>query len=406
MFSRPAALLITAFFLGLLIFTQLPKVPLLAIGLICALLAWAIESSRKRSAREALEQETARQAVAQQQPQMRDLLIQDAIRLELGSQLTGNEALLEQVRQVRWALAEELGLLLPNVCVSRGETLDATQYRFLMNGAAVAEYVLRTDRLLAVEGTFVAGAVEGLQTTEPMRKTPAFWILPEDRETAEGRGYRVLTPQEVMLEHLAETARTFAPELLSRTATQHLLEELRSLAPEVVKALVPEKMSVFEVQCVLQKLLAERVSIRPLGRILEALEEHIGQTRNPQKLVEYVRVKLGRQIVSPYLDADGGLYVLTFSPSLEEKLREAFEYTDDDLTTHLLPQDCDALGRVLEVQYVQSTLLGKRWVVLVAEEIRGAVRSVIADRLPLLPVLGLAEIPAGTRLEYVDMVDI
>ena len=218
-------------------------------------------------------------------------------------------------------------------------------------------------------------------------------------------GYEVLSPIDVTMSHLAEIARAFAPELLSRTATQSLLNELKTLAPDVVNSLIPEKLSVSEVQKVLQQLLAERVSIRALGLILESLEEHAAQTKNPVQLAEFARIKLGRQITSQSLDVDGRLYVLTLSPAVEEHVRAGFHYTDDGLETHLAPADCEKLCKLLEIQFTQMQMAGKRWSLLVTNEIRSAVRRILEARVPLLPVLGFQEVPTGTRLEYVDMID-
>ncbi|MDO4576059.1 MAG: flagellar biosynthesis protein FlhA [Planctomycetia bacterium] len=394
-FSRPQALLMTAAFLALLAFTELPRIPLLLLGAVCVAVAWFLDAEKKEQARKDAARQENDAAKERKQVRMGDLLILDSVELELGDALVSwaDGELLDRIADVRAELARELGFLLPNVRVCDGKNLGGSEYRIRVNGSPVAEGGVRLGKWLAVEDVFITGTPQGLATKAPVHGTPAYWVAPEATEEAKEYGFRIFSPQDVLVEHLSESARKYAPELLSRDATQRLLDALAQRSPVVVRELIPDKMTVGEVQRVLQLLLAERVSIRSLGTILEALGEHISQTRNPVRLADFARQKLGRWIASRHLDPDGSLHVLSVPQEFEEKIRDGFDYTDDDLVTHLEPTDCDAFCKTLSVRYTACAMSGTPAVLLVSPQIRAAVRRLTEAVLPAMPVLSYTEVP-------------
>ncbi len=98
---------------------------------------------------------------------------------------------------------------------------------------------------------------------------------------------------------------------------KRLLDSMSESHPKLVEELVPKLMTLGEVQRVLQQLLREQVSIRDLGAILEVLVEAAQQSKNVVHLVESVRQSLGRGLVHPLLDGEGGLRVLMLEQGLE-----------------------------------------------------------------------------------------
>ncbi|MGN1273883.1 MAG: FHIPEP family type III secretion protein, partial [Thermoguttaceae bacterium] len=360
LFSRPAALMVTGGMLAMLALTPLPKLPLLILAVGCEILAFMLWNDEKKAADlQAAQDELAAKAAAKEQSkkaaevQLAEAIQTEAIQLELGADLlswldsgttntgttntgttntgttnTGTTLpaslngkgpeissaqpnLLDEIQNVRRKLAQEFGFLMPAVRVTGGEDLDGNAYRIRVHGSVAAEQVLRLDSLLAVEGPYAGGELEGLKTTEPIQKRAAVWISPDLKDDAEADGYEVWTPGEVLTRHLAELATQFAPELLMHDDVQNLLDELAKTSPAAVRDVVPETLSVQEIQRVLQRLLAERVPIRSLGRILETLGRAAQRTKNPVLLTEAVRAALGRLITSRNLDADGLLRALT-----------------------------------------------------------------------------------------------
>ena len=131
---------------------------------------------------------------------------------------------------------------------------------------------------------------------------------------AEALGYTVVDGESVIVTHLTETIRQHAAELLTRQETRMLLDRLKEHNAAVVEEVVPDVLSVGEIQRVLQALLREGVSIRDLGSIVEAMGDKARLTRDPGLLAEYARQALGRAISAPHLDAERRLRAITLDP--------------------------------------------------------------------------------------------
>ena len=159
------------------------------------------------------------------------------------------------------------------------------------------------------------GQLAGIPTTEPAFGLPAVWVADAGRAEAEALGWTVVDAESVVVTHLTETIRSHAAELLTRQETRHLLDQLKEVNAAVVEEVVPDVLSLGEVQRVLQSLLREGVSIRDLGAVVEAIGDKARLTRDPAMLAEYARQALGRTIVAPYLDHEGTLRAIALDPN-------------------------------------------------------------------------------------------
>ncbi len=155
----------------------------------------------------------------------------------------------------------------------------------------------------------------------------AVWITDAQRAEAEALGYTVVDAESVVVTHLTETIRRHTADLLTRQDVRTLLDSLKEHNAAVVDEVVPDLLSVGELQRVLQALLREGVSIRDLGAIVEASGDRARVTRDPELLAEYARQALGRTIVSPYLDAERTLRAITLDPHLEQEVSDAIAQT-------------------------------------------------------------------------------
>ena len=416
LFSSPVVLALTGAVLFLLAITPLPKLPLLILGTGCEILAFMLFSDAKKLAeaarRQAKDEEkkrTGEEARKAAEVRTGEAIQSEAIELELGAELvpwTQCEAefdLLAEIQNIRRTLAREFVFLMPAVRVTSGDGLDGNAYRIRLAGSPAAEQVLRLDSLLAVEGIYAAGPVNGLQTKEPVDHQPAVWIHPELQEEAEALGHDVYAPGKVLVRHLKELALEYAPELLTLDDVQALLDELARSAPMTVRDVVPEMLRVQEIQTVLQRLLAERVPIRNLGQILETLGRTASRTHHPVELTEAVRAALGRLIVSRCVDADGVLHVLTLEPDLEAKLAEVLELTEDGVSAFLSPTAQEWFVKQTAFQAQKIQMLGLHAVLLVSPMVRAGIRELTWRVTPRIQVLSYAEVPRTTRLEQIEM---
>ncbi len=259
------------------------------------------------------------------------LLKMDELTLEIGFQLIpladekqGGQ-LLNRVRSLRRHLATELGFIVPPVHIADNLRLKPREYTVSLRGVEIARWQMETNCVLAVNADPKARQLPGLEVTEPAFGAAARWIQKGLEEQALAAGYSVADQTTVIGTHLGELIRRHAHELLGRQETKRLLDTTNESHPKLVEELVPKLLTLGEVQKVLQQLLREQVSIRDLGPILEVLVEAAQQSKQVVHLVESVRQSLGRGLVHPLLDQEGGLRVLAIEPNLEAELVATFD---------------------------------------------------------------------------------
>ena len=419
--ARPIVLVITAVFLAALAMTSLPKVPLLTLGVGCVGLA-AVLSRKKPADREAepdeVEPDTSGDADATPPQHVEHLLAVDAMRVELGYALVrlvdpqqdAAEAkvtmtMLDRIAALRRQIALELGLVVPPIRIRDNLALDARGYVLSVRGAKVAGGRLYPGQLLAIAPDHPAGQLLGREATDPAFGSPAVWIGPSQREHAERLDYTVVEPSGVLATHLAEVVRRHAAELLSRERTAALLENLRASAGNLVEE-VTEKLRIGQIQKVLQHLLTERVPIRDLEAILEAVGEAADRTDETGRIAEHVRARLGRTLSQQYCDEDGRLWCAALDAELEETLHTHLSLAGRPATASVIPPELSE--RLSEAAAVAADGLrrrGKRPVLLCSPTIRPAVRQLIAPSLPDAAVLGYNEIES-VQIQTVESVGI
>lgn len=403
LFMKPQALAITGGFLAILIFTSLPRVPLLALGGSCLLLSRVV--SRNETDQAAADAtEAAEQDKPQEEERIEDYLSVDPMEIELGVGLIrladpnrGGD-LLERVQRVRQNIAAEVGLIMPKVRIRDNMRLEQNQYRIKIADMPIATDEVDPNAMLAIDSGMTTGKVDGIDTKDPAFGTDARWINPGRQDEAEMYGYTVVEPGAVLATHLTEVCRRHADEILNRDATKHLVDELRTTSPAVVDELVPGVMSLAEVQAVLQQLLREQISIRQLAVILETLGDHGPRTKDPILLAEFVRHRLARQICTRYRGADGQLHAISLDPALEDKIRAGFEHNDRGLFMRLPPQTIEHICGQIRTEAEKLTRENHTPIVLVSPQIRAAVRQLTDNHLPQLVVLSFNEITRDTSI--------
>ena len=415
LFSRPRALAVAGGFLSILIFTSLPRVPLLAIGATCVGLALSI-TRRGAAAQAASEAKRQAEAAKQAETRVEDYLSVNPMEVEIGVGLIrladprrGGD-LLQRIQRVRQNVAGEIGIILPKVRIRDNMRLDQNQYCIKIADMPVAEGLVYAAKFLAMEsgsgtiGTPGRGRIQGVAAREPAFGTPAVWIEPSVRQQAEADGYTVVEPGSVIATHLTETIRRHADEILTRDSTKHLIDELKRTSPVVVDELIPGVMKLSEVQQILQMLLREGVPIRQLGPILETLGDYAPRTKEPVLLAEYVRRRLARSICTRYRDTENRLFVITLDPALEDYIRANFEHNEHGLSVRMSPQAVEALCRQIAAGVERLTPANHPPVVLVGAPIRAALRQITVSHLPNLVVLSYDEITRDTKIEAMAMV--
>jgi len=211
--------------------------------------------------------------------------------------------------------------------------------------------------------------------------------------------YTVIDCVAVLITHLTEVLKASAAEILSRDSVQELVDNFKERSPAVVEELIPELLTLGELQKVLQHLLREKVSIRNLGVILETCADHAGKTKDPAILCEMVRQRLARSICDEFEDADGTIHALTIDPRLEQQIGDALSRSSEYSAGALSP---DLATRILEAVGERVRELGQHGidpVVLVKASLRRIVAELVTGALPRTPVLSYNEATSAKKIE-------
>jgi flagellar biosynthesis protein FlhA len=393
----------------------LPKVPFLLIGGLFFAVGWALRKQPTAKEREAAEAaQAALQVRAGEQPTPRDAALDalalDPLELAIGFGLVplvdqhGGGTLLARVSTIRRQIASEMGMVIPPVRIRDDVALDSHEYVMRVRGTEVARGGIMAGHQLAMDPGDAMGELAGVPTTEPAFGLPAVWIADHGRAEAEALGWTVVDAESVVVTHLTEVIRSHAAELLTRQETRNLLDQLKDVNAAVVDEVVPDVLSLGEIQRVLQALLREGVSVRDLGAIVEAVGDKARLTRDPAMLAEYARQALGRTIVAPYLDLEGTLRAIALDPGLEQEIAESLVQTADGEFLAMDPQRAATLVEACAEQVEHALGRGGRPVLLCSARVRRHLRRLCEQRLPQLAVCSYNEIAQGVAVETTGVI--
>lgn len=401
-FANPVVLVLTALFLGALLLAEMPKTPLLLLGTCCFGIAYYLTKKSEGSSDQSSTNTAQLTAAKPAEVTIDKLLSNDILEMELGVHLIplANPAsggnLLAAIAQVRKQLAAELGIILPKIRVRDNLQLGELEYRILVQGNPADEGVIEPNCLLAVD-TGLASApinpdsIRGI-FSENLHAEPAYWIAPEAEQAASEAGYVIMSATDVLAGQLKELSIQYAPQLLTRDAAKQLIDETQKSSPSVVNELIPDQLSLAEVQQILKSLVAEGVSIRPLGLILETLGDHARKDKNRWTLAEKVRQRLGKHIthqLSP--GRHQPIHVFTFSEELEHRIACAWEREQDDIKLNLPVPVVEGIANAIQDAARKMMASGNRPIALVDQAIRPVIAKLSIDSPVDIVVLGSQE---------------
>jgi len=246
----------------------------------------------------------------------------------------------------------------------------------------------------------VFGELPGLPGKDPAFGLDAVWVQPAQRAQAESLGYTVVDPATVIATHLSHLIREHAAELLGHEEAQALLEALKKAAPKLVEDLTPKTLPLAVVVRVLQNLLTEKVPVRQIRQIAEALVEHGASTQDPAALTAAVRTALGRFIVQEINGMKTELPVYTLAPPLERILQDSVSGNAAALEPGLAERLQQSLSDCAQRQEAR----GEPAVLLVPGTVRSVLSRMFRHGVPALQVLAYSEIPEDKRLKLVGSI--
>ncbi|HEV7162180.1 MAG TPA: flagellar biosynthesis protein FlhA [Solirubrobacteraceae bacterium] len=409
--QRKAPLVAAGAIGGFALIPGLPKLPFIIIATIFGAVGWAVRdglpSVKAKAAKDAAD---AKAALPSPVGEPIGEVGVDALELAIGFGLVplvdggSSGSLLRRVSMIRKQIAGELGLVIPPVRIHDELGMESHEYVLKVRGSEVTRGRIMPGHLLAMDPGDASGTLQGIPTREPAFGLEAMWVHESGRAEAEALGYTVVDAESVIVTHLTETIRAHAAELLTRQDVRTLLDRLKETNAAVVEEVVPDALSLGEIQRVLQSLLGEGVPIRDLGTIVEAIGDKARTTRDTSLLSEYARQALGRAITAPHLDEQLRLQAITLDPAIEQEVSTSITQTTDGEYLAMDPPRAQAIVTALKAQVEHATGLGARPVLLCSARIRRHLRRLIAQAQPHLAVCSYNEISPGINVETIGVI--
>ena len=404
----PRALMSAAALLGVLgLIPGLPLWPFASLSALLALIAYTIPRKKAealaRDVQDAQYAENAKPRDAQES--VRDELKNHRVELVMGKQLAAKLSnalpeLAQRSGRMRLKFARQYGLIVPEIRVSDSLDVAAKGYEIRVHGTTVAQAVLKVGDLLVVLGDRKSVDLPGEETREPAFGMQALWVPEASASELRRRGLEGVDNLSVMLTHLSEVIRSHLAQLLSYRDMRMLMERLEPEYRKLLEETCPAHLSYSGMQSVLKLLLAERVSIRNLDLVLEAVAEIAPHARRAEQICEHVRIRLASQICGD-LSQNGVLNVLRLGSRWDLAFQQAIrrdakgEVTEFDMEPALVERFSEEAAPVIR----QNMDSGYEFVLLTTPDARTFVRMIIERSFATLPVLSHLEIARGVQIK-------
>jgi len=352
----------------------------------------------------------AKKADAKKPESVVQLMQVDPISLEVGRGLLGlvdpnqGAKLLERVTSIRRHIALEMGIVVPGVRFRDNLQLKPNAYVIKIKDIEVAQGEVQVNQFLAIGPEEKLKNLRGTKTVDPTYGMPGVWISPEQRGDAERLGCMIFDPVSVVATQLTEVVRAHANDLLGRQEVQALIDTIKKTHPAVVKEVIPDALSLGEVQKVLQNLVRERVSIRDLVSILETMADNVHMTKDPEMLTEFVRVSLSRTICKEYMNNEGTINVITLDPQIEQTIQQSIHRSETGSFLNLDPNVGQEILQAISAQVQTLQERGLQPVLLTSPPVRPALRKLVERSFPNLVLLSWNEIAPKVNVNSVAMV--
>lgn len=399
-------------FLGLV--PNMPKIPFFVAAVAMGGLTYLLykEDAAKQVEEVITEEEEIMQQERKEPENVMNLISVEAMEVEIGYGLipladeSSGGDLLQRIASVRRQCAIEMGIVVQPIRIRDNLQLKTNEYIIKIRGTKVVSSELMPSMLLCMDPTGENSDLPGIKTIEPTFGLPAVWINKDQREDAEIKGLTVVDPTTVMVTHLTETIKNHSYELLGRQEVKLIVDNAKEKYSAVVEELIPDLLTIGELQKVLQNLLREKVPIKDIVTIMESLADNARNTRDLEVLTEYVRFSLSRTICNTVVDENRTINVVTLDPVIEDivanniqkSVQGSFPTVDPDTTTKILGSIKDTVESVY--------FYNNQPIILVSPNIRPVFRKLIEMVFPQIMIISLNEVPNDVQINSEGVVRI
>lgn len=410
LFQQPTVMLILSGVLFLFGMTPLPTFPFVVISLAFLFMGLTLRRELKQAEiSEPIDYEQEEVEEKRKPENVMPLLNVDPIELEFGygilplADASQGGDLFDRLVMIRRQCALEMGIIVPMIRLRDNIQLEPNQYIIKIRGIEIASGEIMFDHYMAMNPGTADESIEGIETIEPAFGLPAKWINEQEREKAEMAGYTVVDPPSIIATHLTEIIKKHAHELLGRQDVKKLIDNVKEENSALVDELVPNQLSLGEVQKVLVNLLKEGISIRDLVTILETLADYSVITRDTDMLTEYVRQGLSRAITRQFITTQP-FRVIVLDKSLEQAIMSSLKQTESGTYVNLEPDLMQRLLNNLSRQVQKLISMGEQPVILTAPVVRIYFKRISEQISTDLIILSYNEIDPSVEIESVGVV--
>ncbi len=415
--SIPKAIAMTGVVLIILGFIPgLPKLSFFTLGLGAMLVGYMLNKDEKTTAKELedmqQEEHIAAEASIDTAEDVSSLINVEPIEVEIGYGLipladeSSGGDLLQRIVSVRRQCAIDMGIIVQPIRIRDNLQLNPNQYSIKIKGNAVVTYDLMPTMLLCMNPMGMGVDIEGIQTKEPTFGLDALWINKDKVEEAELYGFTVVDPTTILVTHLLEIIKSKSHELIGRQEVKAIIDATKERYSAVVDELIPDLMTLGEVQKIFQNLLREKIAIKDRVTILETLADHSRNTKDIELLTEYVRMAMSRGICSDLVDENNAITVATLSIDVENLIGNNLQRSINGTYPAVDPESTNKIFTGVQRIIEDINFYNNRPILLVSPKVRAPFRKLVEMVFPNVSILSLNEIPSDIQIKAQGVVNI
>jgi type III secretion protein V len=304
------------------------------------------------------------------------------------------EALVSEIRQRRNRLVVQYGLTLPSFIIEQVEHLPPDEFRFSVYEVPLLKATFSQSHV-AVDARLLETSPDSAVYASSERQEGQWAWLPTDAPELQDPQVERVDAMTLIIERMERALQSCGPQFIGLQETKAILGWLESEQPELAQEM-QRVLPLARFSAVLQRLASECVPLRAIRVIAETLIEHGQHEREVTVLADYVRIALKSQIYHQYCGAEG-LLVWVLTPESEGILRDALRQTQTETFFSLDNDTSQLLVQQLHYAFPQRT--AEQAVLLVAQDLRSPLRTLLQEEFYHVPVLSFAEISNAAQVK-------
>ncbi|WP_297712242.1 flagellar biosynthesis protein FlhA [Clostridium sp.] len=411
----PKAIMVTGVVLIVLgIMPGLPKLSFFALGGGCILIGRTLQKGEDEKREEIANEDLPVEEVStlNEVEDVTELLNVEVLEVEIGYGLipladdSNGGDLLQRIASIRRQCAIDMGIIVQPIRIRDNLQLDPNQYCIKIKGNRVATYSLMPTMVLCMDPMGLGLDLEGIKAVEPSFGLEALWITKDKIEEAELKGYTIVDPSTILVTHLLEIVKEKSYELMGREEVKAIMDATKEKNSVIVDELIPDIMTLGEVQKVFQNLLKEKVAIKDRVTILETLADNAINTKDIELLTEYVRMALNKSICESLVDENNSITVATLSNEVERLIANNLQKSINGTYPAVDPDNTNKIFNSIKTITESVEFCNNRPVILVSPKIRAPFRKLVEMVFPNVAILSLNEIPNNVQIRAQAVINI